>query len=189
MKKLVALIAAASTCAAISLTAFAAPGISASEQKILDSLQGSVTTQAGASISIPQEYLNQAKNYLMRSDVDISEADATTTIGHIEEAKTAVKNSNATSLSDLPGSVKSIVLEKATAAAAVNGLSLTFDASSSAITIKDANGVTVFESGDIIKTTGADYTVEIALGAGLVLIAVAGSVYLVNKSKKAAVNG
>ncbi|MDF2568140.1 MAG: hypothetical protein K0R90_1596 [Oscillospiraceae bacterium] len=187
MKKLICALLSVVTIAALSLTAFAAPGISANSQEILDLLSTTVTTKSGAKMTLPAEYLNQAKNYLMGSDVDITDEQLAASKAQIQEAISLVEESSATSLADLPLDVKSALVEKAQAVAETNGLSLTYASTAKKVTIKDTDGKVVFEASNVIKKTGADYSVYFAVSALLLIVAAAGGI-VVLKNKKAVVN-
>lgn len=85
MKKIAACIASMVLAASLSLTAFAASGIDANEQAILDKLNTPITV-GNQMMSVPAEYYNQAENYLKQDGVSVTDAQKTQVLAKIDEA-------------------------------------------------------------------------------------------------------
>lgn len=181
LKKVLAVATAVVTMAALSLTSFAATGVSAQEQKILDMLSKTVTTQSGAKLTIPSEYLAQAKTYLAQSDVDLDADTVADALAQIEEAIEVVEASDAKTFNDLSKADKEAILAAADSVAADLDLTLTYNSTTKAITIKDADGNVVFKTGNIIKKTGAEAYAPIAMASVAAVVVLAGSVVVLKK--------
>lgn len=190
IKKIAVAILTMAMVTASSVMAFAANGVSADEQKILDKLSSGVTVN-GTAVKVPAEYVNQAEKYLAANDVT---ADQVTSItSKIDDAYAVAKSENVTDLTKLSKDAKQKVLADAQAAAKVVGVTVTYDAKTGAITGKTADGSTVLtgslksdaasgsttaasSSNGVIKATGfgvsATVAVAVALVAGLFVCSV-----------------
>lgn len=181
LKKLLAVAVAMTTMATISLTTFAATGINAKEQEILDKLQTEVTTKAGAKLSLPDDYLAQAKTYLSQPDIDITADQAEETLAQINDAIQVVKVSEAKTLKDLSMDDKQAIIASAQSVAEVYDLKLSYNADSKIVTLKDQDGTVIFKSGNVIKTTGADAGIVVALGSTFAVVLAAGALIVLKK--------
>ena len=86
MKKIAACIASMVLAASLSLTAFAASGIDANEQAILDKLNTPITV-GNQMMSVPAEYYNQAENYLKQDGVSVRSEEHTSELQHSGESR------------------------------------------------------------------------------------------------------
>lgn len=158
IKKLLAVSVSAVMMVAMSVSAFAAGSINASEQKILDKLKAS---------NVPARYVTQATNYVEKDGVDVTEAQADKIIAYIDSAKQAVDKAGITTEAQLKKNqaVLDKVVADAKAAAAVLNLILTFDQSTKIVTVTDQAGKTVakIEPNGNTKKTGADSTTTAAV--------------------------
>lgn len=181
MKKVIASIMSALLAVTVSITAFAASGINANEQAILDKLKAPITV-GDKNLTLPAEYYNQAENYLKQDGVDVSDEQKATIITQIDEAVVIVKESGVTDLNNLPAEAKNKLMAKAEKAAAALDLTLTFDSSNKTLTVKDSNGTVVAKIEKVIKTTGADTTVAVVTVVTLVSL-LAGCAVVARKSR------
>lgn len=169
MKKAISLAVVVLMLAMSMVSAFAASGVNDAEQSILDFLKSEVTLSDGSTATIPTEYVNQAENYFNRDDVELTEAQAAEVIGYVQQGKDVVVKYDQTDLNKLSYDVKREILNCGKKAAAVGGLTLTFDKASKTVVITDADGVIVFQdSATLIKTTGAS---NVDMSAAIVVIA------------------
>lgn len=190
IKKIMVAVLTMAMVTASSVMAFAANGVSADEQKILDKLNAGVAVN-GTTVKVPAEYVNQAEKYLAANDVT---ADEVATIdSKIDDAFAVVKSENVTDLTKLSKDAKQKVLADAQSAAKVVGVTVTYDAKSGAVTGKTADGTVVLtgsvkadsttgsttaasSSNGVIKATGfgvsATVAVAVALVAGLFVCSV-----------------
>lgn len=193
MKKLSAVLVAAILVVASAVTAFAA-GINSSEQAVLDELNSTLTVNGGT-FAIPEEYINQAENYF--NTVDMTEEESTEIIAQIQAGKDYIKSTGAASIEEMTIAQKEKLLSYGEAAAAVMGLTLTYDRVSKVVTVTGANGEQVvagspsvsggqISENNVVKTTGSfsDYTTFIVVGAVLVLAVAGGTVYLAKTKKE-----
>jgi len=132
----------------------AASGINVHEQKVLDTLGQSGTTAAGASLSLPTQYINQAVTYLQRDGVDLTETQSKELIAKINEVVALVTATNATKWSEIPADVVAQSIKLAQEAADIIGLTLTFDVASGVLTVKNSSGTTVLTNNQVVKQTG-----------------------------------
>jgi hypothetical protein len=181
MKKILACVASALLAVTVSMTAFAASGISANEQAVLDKLKAPITV-GDKTLTLPAEYYNQAENYLKQDGVDVTDEQKAVINAQIDEAVATVKASGVTDLAKLPSDVKSKLMTNAQTAAKELDLTLTFDNSNKTITVKDKSGNVVAKIENVIKTTGADTTVAVVTAATLVAL-LAGCAVVARKSK------
>ena len=195
IRKIVALLAAALMLFSVMpLSAFAATGINANEQAVLDKLSTSAVIGGnGWSFTIPQEYVNSAKNYFA-GDCDMTEEEKTTILSYIDTGMAVIKEEADSqkfagkeySLSKMGEEARSKVLSLGQSACAEVDLSLTYIPTSNQVVVTPIGSNTpVFESAPVIKTTGQDF----ALTAGLIAVAVVavmalGSAVMFGVSKK-----
>lgn len=170
IKKIFAVATAAVMTFAMSISAFAAGTIDANEQKILDELNAK---------KVPAEYVTQAKNYFEKDDVTVTADQATTIIANIDDAAQIAKTAGIKSADDLAkASTATIdaIVAKASAAAKVVDLTVSYDAKNGTATVKDTKGNVVATTNVGTKKTGADSTSTIAvvsfLGLAVAVLAV-----------------
>lgn len=170
IKKIFAVATAAVMTFAMSVSAFAAGTIDANEQKILDELNAK---------KVPAEYVTQAKNYFEKDDVTVTADQATQIIANIDDAANIAKSAGIKTKADLDkASAATIdaIVAKASAAAKVINLTVSYDAKKGVATIKDAKGNVVATTNVGTKKTGADSTSTIAvvsfLGLAVAVLAV-----------------
>jgi len=194
MKKLVTILFVLAMIAVLPLSAFAATGINANEQAVLDKLDSSAVIGAsGWTFSIPQEYVNSAKNYFA-GDCDMTEAEKDAILAYIDSGMAIVKkeadaqkfSGKEYSLSKLGDAARSEVLKLGQSACAEIDLTLTYVPTSNQVVITPAGGNTpVFESAPVIKTTGQDFAVTAGMIAVAVVAVIAlGSAVMLGVSKK-----
>ena len=159
----------------------AASGINAHEQRVLDALKQSVTTTAGT-LTLPAKYVNQANTYLQRDGVDLTEAQADEIITKINQVVGLLKATNAKSWKEVPQDVVDRVVKLAQEAATIVGLTLSFDAATGVVTIKDASGTTVVTTDKVVKQTG--YSLNAVWVGCLAVAAILVVATLVLKKKK-----
>lgn len=194
MKKLVTILFVLAMIAVLPLSAFAATGINANEQAVLDKLESSSVMGAnGWTFAIPQAYVNSAKNYFA-GDCDMTEAEKNAILSYIDSGMAIVKkeadaqkfDGKVYSLSKMSDAARTEVLELGQKACAEVDLSLTYVPTSNQVVITSVGSSTpVFESAPVIKTTGQDF----ALNAGMIVVAVVavialGSAVMFGVSKK-----
>ena len=169
IKKLLAVSASAVMMLAMSVSAFAAGSINTNEQKILDELNAK---------NVPAKYVSQAKNYVEKDGVDITEAQANDIIAHIDTAAKIVSDAGIKTAEELKNNKEILnkVVDEAKAAAQVVGLTLSFNNTTGEATIVDTTGKTVAVIGSgTTRTTGADSmsTVAVVSVLGLAVAALA----------------
>lgn len=194
MKKILKVLSAgvlsAAVAVSVSSAAFAA-GINDAEQKILDELHTTVTMN-GVEKTLPAAYINQAENYL--NTVEITDEEADQIISGIEDTKSYLTSTGASSFKSLTSSQVDTFVSKCQNTVPVIGLTLSFTKSTGAVSIVDNSGNTVFsskvssfnEDNNVIKSTGADFNIPgiiTVAGTGILLISAAG-VYLFRNAKK-----
>lgn len=194
MKKLVAILFVLTLIAMLPLNAFAATGINANEQAVLDLLKSSHVIGAnGWDFSIPQEYVNTAENYFAGDcDMTVEEKDAI--IAYIEQGKTIIKkeadsqNHKGTEyhLSEMSDKAREEVLSLGQKACAEVDLKLTYIPKENDVVITPVGSNTpVFESAPVVKTTGEAFTVNAGVVACVIAVAlVMGTAVMFGVSKK-----
>lgn len=201
MKKILKVLSVGLLSAAVALSASSvafAAGINEAEQKILDELHTTVTMN-GVEKTLPADYINQAENYF--NTVDITEEEANQVISGIEDAKTYLTSTGASSFSALSTEQVDTFVSKCQSAVAPVNLTLSYTKSNKNVSIVDSNGSTVFTatvssvtggnsgtntSNDPIKTTGTGFNIPgvmVVAGVGILLVSAAG-IYLFKSSKK-----
>lgn len=160
----------------------AASGINVHEQKVLDALGQSGTTAAGVALSLPTQYINQATTYLQRDGVNLTEAQSNELVGKINEVATLITATNATKWAEIPSDVVTKSIKLAQEAAAIVGLTLTFDVANSTLTIKDNSGTTVLNSDRVVKRTGYSLN-AILIGCATTILSISALVLVVKKTK------
>ncbi len=177
MKKLAVLILAiALLIVPMSISASAADAaLNDFEKKIIASLDENIEVD-DLLFHLPQEYINQAENFL--KSVDLTETQAEEILDLIQDCKDIAVADHIHSTSDLkilPQAEKQKLLGKGQAAAEAAGAVLTYNGEDVVVT---HNGTTVFEDAPIVKVTGAetDYTALILSVAGVVVALAAAAV-------------
>lgn len=188
MKKIAAVVVAGVMVLGMSLTAFAASGISATEQKVLDAATAAKSgfTMTAGQTSKFNDAVGQARNYMNGDNVDLTEAQVSTVIASLNDAVAAVKAAapdgditklSAAQLKDLASKVASLLQSGAKAA----GINVTINAAGTA-TFKDADtGKTVGTTDKTVKATGMSMSGTVLVLIGL--FAVLGGCTVVAKKK------
>ena len=189
MKKILVIAFVVVLALACTVSAFAAGSLNANEKKVISALERTVKI-GDASFKLPASYVNQAKNYFLGSDVDLTADEADAIIGYIDDAIAALKAEKPKTtaaeldLADLSASCKAKLLEAGQNACEEIGLELEYDAVANEVTIKDDAGKTVFNDEPIIKKTGADVSVPaIAIAVVLLTVLSAGAIVVTKKSQ------
>lgn len=176
MKKALSFVACLVLCAAFTVQANAASGINAEEQKVLNILKAGVSVN-GKTVSLDASYINTAENYMNSDGIDITAEQASVVINQVDAAKKVIIDNNITDLKTMPKKFQDQIIGYAQSAAKELGLTLVADYSSKTIVVKDASGKVLFTASKVIKNTGDDYTMTLAIsGAIALLIACAGIV-------------
>lgn len=193
MKKFVCVLFAIALIATLAMTAFAATGINDYEQKVLDKLATShVIGENGWDFSVPQEYINSAKNYFA-GDGDMTEAEMEKILDYIDQGMKIVKkeadaqgfDGETYNLANMGDTARSEVLNLGKAACAVVDLQLTYVPKDNQVVITPVGSQTpVFESAPVVKTTGEDFavTTNAIIAAVIAVLAIgAGAMFVVSK--------
>lgn len=193
MKKLVSVLILLLLVASLPVTAFAATGINAHEQAVLDLLDSSVVLGVNDwTFEIPQKYVNTAKNFFA-GDCDMTEAEKNAIIAYINTGIEVVKKDAAAqktagenfSLANMSADARTAVLNAGTSACEEIDLQLTYNSTNNAVKITEKGSSTpVFESSAIIKATGEAVTVDTAFVGAAVLVCLAlatGIMFIVSK--------
>lgn len=195
MKKILAVVLTLVLVFALGTFASAAGTYGTYEQKVIEFLDKEYTfTEGGktAKFIIPDDYINQAKAYFLKTEGDITEAQYNEIVKFVGEGKKLVSDAvhanpevikNGTvDIRLLSREVRKGVLQKGQEACAVVGLSLVFDGTH--VVITDAAGNVAFKDAPVIKTTGADVnTVSVALCAAVILTLAGAAVVTAKKAE------
>ena len=157
----------------------AAAGINTHEQKVLDALSQSSTTNAGTSLQLPAQYTNQASTYLRRDGVNLTATQANEIIGKINQAIALIAATDATGFRSIPTNVVEQVIKLAQEAADIVGLSLVYSTVTGAVTVQDTAGTTVLKGGQVVKQTG--YSLETVLAGCSIAVLVLAIAVLTSK--------
>ncbi len=191
MKKIITILLAAILVLACTVSVGAAGAINAEEQKVLDALSQKVEFN-GVVYFIPDEYINQARNYFLTTDCDITAAEAEEIMKYIDNGIDIVTHAEEAvhgtvfNLEDLSNEHKAALLDQGEAACDVVDLTFTYDTTEGKVVITDDsnNNETLFIEEAIIKTTGAtaDYTAIVITVCALATVMVAA--YAISKKAK-----
>lgn len=195
MKKFAKVIAAAVIAAAVSVSsAVSVSAANANEQRILDALSGTVNLN-GVQTKIPAGYFNQTENYLNRSDVELTAAQADEIIKRIDEVKAYLETTNVSAWSELSDEQIEKVVQMSNHVVDVIDIKLkyvkggTIGKNVEVVKITDDNQggkkeESVGDNSNPIKQTGFGVGTTVAVaGVGVLLITAAG-VYLIRTTKK-----
>ena len=195
MKKLITVIFAIAMIATLCVSAFAATGINEHEQAVLDKLSTTKVIGAnGWTFSIPQEYINSAKNYFL-NDCDMTEAEKTAIIGYIDSGMAIVKQEadaqqfagTEYKLSLMSQSARSQVLALGQKACAEVDLNLVYNSSTNKVIITPVGSTTpIFENTPVVKTTGQDFTLTTAMvvtAVAVVMVVCTAGLFVFSKKK------
>lgn len=151
----------------LTVSAAAQDGLNSYEEALVNKLSQSVVNAGGVTISLPVSYINQAKNYFI-SSVDMTQEQFNEIDALLDEGIALVKSQTTASLSALPYSVKTSLLDTAKKMVAVIGMTLTYDGTN--VIIVDPNGKVAFSNVPAVKVTGgvnASVWPAAVIGAGL----------------------
>lgn len=160
-------------CGMFAVSAHAADGITADEQKVLDNLKSGVVVE-GTTVNVPAEYINQAESYMKTNDVTTEQVAAINS--EIDSVKQVMKDNKIKSIADIKGSVASDVFAHAQKAAGVVGVTLKVNADKT-VTVSDKDGKVIFTADKgVIKNTGDDYSMMFVMTGAFALILVGAGV-------------
>ena len=160
MKKLISMLAVLAL-VTVSAVSVCAAGINSSEKKVLDYIEAGVEVN-GQTVTVPDNYMVQAENYL--NTIDLTE----------DQAKAYVKQYQITSFEGLSRTHKEALLSFAQEAASVVGLKVTI-VNGNDVVITDSNGTTVATFEAAIKVTGGQADFTNAAIIGVVILGVLGA--------------
>lgn len=176
LKRLVSVVLAGAMTLAMSVSAFAATGVTKSEQKILNEAKAKAL-ELGVDVDASQrfkDYYAQAESYLVKNDLSDAQVDAL--VAAVDEAASTAKkemdSNGAAKLSDLSSGVfstlESKVASQITKAAEAVGIHVTQTANG--WEVQDVNGNAVVQSttgsdgsNATIKQTGAELTTTVVM--------------------------
>ncbi len=168
--------------------ASATEAINSNEQKVLDFLDQNVKLGT-TTYHIPDEYINQAKNYFLT--IEMTEKESNDIIAELQKGvnilKAAALPDKEFHMSVLPHSAKVAVLEAGKAACAVIDLTLVYNTSTEKVTITKSDstgGQIVFDSAPIVKVTGSDMNLTAIAITVCSLIAVSAVTLIISKKVK-----
>lgn len=212
MKKVLKVLSATMLSAVVAAGAVAsvsaASDVNDNEQAILDELGTSVDL-GGNETYLPDQYINQAENYFLEDDVDLTEDEADEVIEKIGAVKEYLEGTGVGSYAELSDDQIDEAVALSNEAAGVVGLRLSYDKSTRTVDVirigSDAEGagnstnggsnarssagqkvasVSTDGSNNTVKTTGFDIPgVSVIAGVGVLFVTAAG-VYLIRTSKK-----
>lgn len=192
MKKIFALLLAVSMLVVLAFSASAA-GISTDEKKIITALSKDVKMASGATFSLPDKFINQAEDYLTKTDLTADEVN--TIVAAINKAADAVAKSTVKDLSKADVALKKEVLAQANVAANVIGAEARVVDGSADFNVKlvfidsDVAGYTtntevnVTLANDEIVQTGAEGNMAMTVVAAVVVLAAAAFVVVFSRKK------
>ena len=194
MKKLVTVLLVVALVAVMAIPAFAATGLNANEQAVLDKL--AEFREMGSNnkkFYIPDKYITSAKNYFI-GDCDMTEAEKDNIISYLDQGADIVKkeadaqkfSGEVYNLAVMSQESRSAVLVLGQKACAEVDLNLVYNSAENKVvitTVKD--GTVVFESAPVVKTTGEDFPITAAtVGLAVVLTLAAGTAVMLVVSKR-----
>lgn len=185
MKKLLAIVMVIAIMASVvAFSASAAGTYGDWEKKVIELLGTDVKIKVDgkdAILHIPDNYVNQAKNFFASSEGDITEAEYEEIAAYIKageekvveavEADHSLVVNGQVDIAHMSKEVKTDVLEQGQKACEVVDLSLEYTSDKVVITTTDSDAKEVFSDEAIVKTTGAE--VSVALGTALAMVALA----------------
>lgn len=176
MKKVLAIMLAVLMLGTLCLPAYAASGINADEQRILDLLEEIATGHHGADMELHAVDVNQAKQFFMKNDIDVSEEAADDIIAHVEDCFDLVIASGLKEedLGALDADTKAELLALANEAGAYVNVTVSYDAAAHETNFVYTDAETgeetvVGTTSNAIKVTGPDYTMLFVVLAAAVL--------------------
>ncbi len=182
MKKLFSIIISALIVCLSCAGAFAA-GINSSESSVLSSMR-TPANMKGNSVYVPSSYINQAEAYF--NTIDMTSAQAGKINGIISQGRSFLQSTGKSSLKELSASERKTLMGYASSAAAVLNLSAAAGSDAEDIKVISKDGeVIVDDSGNIIKTTGAQQSVApyVAVSVFAVLLSFAGAGVIYSRKK------
>lgn len=179
MKKIISVVVCIILAAAVALNASAA-GLDASKQKIMDALKSSFKVD-GKIVSLPDDILTQAENYLKRDDVTITASQADSIVRQVNEAAEIVKAAGATKIADLKAADKTAILGKIQKAAEVVNLTVAVDSSKNVISILSGDQLVATDEA-ALKVTGPN-PASLIIFAGIGLFLLTGCFVAARKAK------
>lgn len=156
-KSFITLVLSLVMCFGLCINCFGAEaGISAEEQKILDRLTSAKVNE----ITLPQSYINEAKNYLAQND--LSAEAVKDVLASIDTVEATIKETGATTTAELKEALKkdTALADKLAAQVVEAGkkagatLTVSFKDGAAKIAVKDSTGTTTAQGGSVIKKTG-----------------------------------
>ena len=190
MKKIILIAITAILAFGFSANIMAASNINENEQKIITAISDTGYTVDGKTVILAQEEINEAKNFFMRDDINLTAEDANTAIKGITDIGAVMKAEGVTKFTDLSKSGKQKILDIAkTAVAAIKSKNLAFsyDSTTKMASILDRDTSAVLSTSDvtpestIIKQTGTGLGTTY-LVAGAIVLAAAGSFIVARKT-------
>ena len=181
MKKGMAILLAVLMLSALCVPAMAASDINEDEQRVLDAVSVVVTSEEGAEMALYESDINQAKNFLMRDEIDLDKATADEIIENIEECFAIVEKAGLETekLTDMAEADRKALL----AAANEAGAPVAYDAARNKVDFT-YDGAVIASVDPVIKFTGADYSMLFVVMGAAVLAVIAMAV-VVKKTARA----
>ena len=186
MKKIVSLIIAIALVFACVVSANAATGITAEEQKIIDALSRKINLGQGTVIAeIPAIYINEAEDYLIKADLKTEQINEI--LANIASAFETIENADAVSFGTLNATVKNDILKKIQDAASVVNADLVIQKGDKAdkydVTLNFSGDSTVpgYSSNDApvnIPVVGSNIIKQTGVEGNVMLVVVAASVVM-----------
>lgn len=166
----------------LSVSAFAA-SLNEDEQRIYDAITEEITV-AGKPVALADEWVNQAKNYMLRDDVDLTKAQADEILAYIDEAKAVAKTSKTVSNGKFSTKVNNELFLLANECGALLDISFShpgLDNARKIVAVDNKSGDVIYKAAKVIKDTGANVNVMPVAIAAVVIMTVIGSAVLVKK--------
>lgn len=160
-----------------------AAALNENEQKILDAVSQEITV-AGKKVSLESAWINQAKNYMLRDDVDLTKDQADAILAYIDQAVAVAKTSPKVTNGRFSTKVNNELFLLANEAGALLGISFTHlgtDNARNVVAVDDKSGDVIYKAAKVIKDTGAETNVMPVAVVAVIAIAVMGGAVCIKK--------
>ena len=139
MNKVFKVLSAAVIAGVVAVSAFctvSAAGLNSAENRIMDELNTTVSLN-GTATKLPAQYVNQAENYFLQDDVDITDAQADQIIAAIKDCKKFLEDAKVSTYGQLSDDQMKELVALANKASDVVEVRLTLDRPSKVVTAYD----------------------------------------------------